>query len=117
MTTQELIALVRQDPAAIEFEQVLQVIDTNYDFVPTRFFNGEIVNQPGENENSCKIFAFAQVHNLSELETLALFGQYYRHDVLENPMGEDHPNIRNFILDGWLGIKFDSQPLQAKSTH
>lgn len=117
MTTQELIDLVRQNPAAVEFEQVMQVIDSNYDYVPTRFFNGEIVNQAGENDGSCKIFAFAQIHNLSELETLALFGRHYRHDVLENPVGDDHPNIRNFILDGWLGIKFDSQPLQARRMH
>lgn len=115
MTSQELIDLVRADPAAVDFQQVIQVIDDTYDYVPTRFSNGEIINEPGENEGSCKIFAFAQIHNLSELETLALFGEYYRHDVLENPIGEDHPNIRNFILDGWLGIKFDSPPLQAKS--
>lgn len=115
MTAEELIDLVRQDPSAVEFEQVMQVIDQYYDYIPTRFLNGDIVNEAGENEGSCKIFAFAQIHQLSELETLALFGKYYREDVLENPTGEDHPNIRNFILDGWLGIRFDLPPLTAKS--
>jgi hypothetical protein len=27
------------------------------------------------------------------------------------PMGEDHDNIRNFMLHGWAGIKFDSAVL------
>ncbi len=117
MTSEELVELVRTNPGAVEFDAVMQVIADHYDYVPTRFINGEIDNPAGECEGSCKIFAFAQLHNLSELETLALFGEYYRHDVLENPTGEDHPNIRNFILDGWLAIKFDNPPLQAKSLH
>lgn len=117
MTAEELIELVRRDPGAVEFDQVMQVIAENYEYVPTRFLNGEIDNPAGECEGSCKIFAFAQLNNLSELETLALFGEYYRHDVLENPTGEDHPNIRNFILDGWLAIKFDTPPLKARSLH
>ncbi|HAB55541.1 MAG TPA: type III effector, partial [Cellvibrionales bacterium] len=42
-------------------------------------------------------------------------GKYYRDDVLGNPSGDDHANIRNFILDGWLGIQFDTEPLALKS--
>ncbi len=46
------------------------------------------------------------------METLALFGRYYRDDVMGNPAGEDHANIRNFLLDGWVGVRFDDMPLQ-----
>ncbi|WP_188863865.1 HopJ type III effector protein, partial [Aliivibrio fischeri] len=46
--------------------------------------------------------------------TLACFGQYYRHDVLENPQGDDHQNIRNFMVTGWAGVQFKTQALQAK---
>jgi hypothetical protein len=40
-----------------------------------------------------------------------LFGTYYRNDVLANPTGTDHGNIRNFMLSGWSEIKFDSPAL------
>ena len=69
------------------------------------------MNEAGTNEGSCKIFAFAQLHHLSEQATLACFGQYYREDVLQNPQGNDHGNIRNFIKQGWQGITFESDVL------
>lgn len=93
----------------------MTVIDKHYDFTPTSFNNGEVINGVGTNEGSCKIFAFAQLNNLSETETLALFGRYYRDDVLGHPAAEDHANIRNFILDGWLGIHFEHAPLVEKN--
>ncbi len=69
--------------------------------------------RPGRT-SSCRIFAFAKIHNLSAEQTLALFGDYYRKDVLGNPDGTDHQNIRNFMRDGWAGIQFDGEALQAK---
>ena len=111
MTVQELLAQVRTNPESVDFAQVIKVIDEHYDYTPSGFRNGEVVNAAGSNEGSCKIFAFAQLNHLSEMETLALFGKYYRDDVLGNPAGDDHANIRNFILDGWLGIRFDAMPL------
>jgi hypothetical protein len=54
---------------------------------------------------------FPQLHRLTEAETLGLFGGYYRDDVLANPDGTDHGNIRSFMLNGWVGIKFDSAAL------
>jgi hypothetical protein len=65
------------------------------------------------NEGSCKIFAFALIHQLSEAQTLTLFGDYY-HDVLNNPEGSGHQNIRNFIRDGWRGICFNGVALTVK---
>lgn len=114
MSIEELINRVRNAPDSVEFDETMRVIDQHYDYQPTRFSNGDLINEAGSNEGSCKIFYFAQQNNLSETETLALFGKYYRDDVLGNPGGEDHPNIREFILDGWLGIRFDGAALTKK---
>tara|TARA_B110000977_G_scaffold142897_1_gene181485 strand:+ start:100 stop:447 length:348 start_codon:yes stop_codon:yes gene_type:complete len=114
MTIQALHQQAQESPATISFEQVMTLIDTLYYFTATSFTNGGVVNEVGTNEGSCKIFAFAQLNGFNEMETLALFGKYYRDDVLGNPSGDDHANIRNFILDGWLGIQFNTEPLTLK---
>ncbi|MBU2925323.1 HopJ type III effector protein [Colwellia sp. 4_MG-2023] len=103
-----LLTQIKQQSATVEFEQVMQVIKDSYNYQPTSFTNGELVNQAGTNEGSCKIFYFAQLNELNQQQTLACFGRYYREDVLENPLGDDHGNIRNFIKTGWQGIKFDA---------
>lgn len=51
---------------------------------------------------------------MSKDETLALFGDFYRVDVLGNPNGEDHQNIRNFMQFGWDGIEFMGEALMKK---
>lgn len=102
-------------PEKINFEDTMAVIEANYQFTETAFTNGELKNAHGENSGSCKLFAFAQKQSLSEQQTLACFGQYYRDDVLANPEGENHQNIRNFIKTGWQGICFDGDALQLKS--
>lgn len=102
---------VTQQESTIEFEQVMQVITDNYQYQPTLFTNGELVNEMGTNEGSCKIFYFAQLNKLSPEQTLACFGRYYREDVLANPNGNDHGNIRNFMQTGWQGIEFKSVAL------
>ena len=114
MTIQALHQQTQESPTTISLEQVMELINTLYDFKATGFTNGGVVNEAGTNEGSCKIFAFAQLNGFSEMETLALFGKYYHDDVLGNPSGDDHANIRNFILDGWLGIQFDTEPLTLK---
>jgi hypothetical protein len=100
-----------------EFQETMAVIAENYHYQPTEFSNGlqqTLVNEAGRNEGSCKIFAFAKLHQLTVEQTLALFGAYYSQDVLGNPSGNDHQNIRNFMRDGWEGIVFKGEALQAK---
>jgi len=111
LTTQALLELLETSPESVQFEQVMQVIADNYSYQATTFTNGELVNDAGTNEGSCKIFAFAQLQQLTEQATLQCFGDYYRVDVLQNPAGTDHGNIRNFISNGWAGIKFDRAAL------
>lgn len=98
----------------LDFEDTMAVIAENYDYTPTRFSNGDVINGAGTNEGSCKIFAFAKINQLSPEQTLACFGRFYRDDVLNNPDGSDHGNIRNFMRHGWDGIQFDIPALSTK---
>ena len=109
-----LLDKIKSNPETIDFQEVIAYIDSNFDFVPTQFKNGEVTNEANQNNGSCKVFSFAKINDLSKEETLALFGDFYRKDVLENPEGEDHQNIRNFIKYGWEGIAFDGEALKSK---
>ncbi|WP_313806046.1 HopJ type III effector protein [Flavobacterium sp.] len=102
-----LLEKIKTQPETISFQEVIEYIDNNFSFTPTRFTNGETINEANQNNGSCKIFYFAKLNELSVEETLHLFGDYYRIDVLQNPDGTDHQNIRNFIKFGWNGIAFD----------
>jgi hypothetical protein len=102
------------EPETISFAQTIALIDALYDFTPTAFDNGDLHNAAGENNGSCKVFAFAAIHQLSAPQTLQLFGDYYRIDVLPEVKGDNHPNIRNFIRTGWDGISFSAPALTEK---
>ncbi|MEW5675470.1 HopJ type III effector protein [Flavobacterium enshiense] len=108
----DLIEKIQNQPETLSFSEVIAYIDSKYTFTPTRFTNGDNVNEANQNNGSCKIFYFAKLNNLSAEQTLQLFGDYYRIDVLQNPEGSDHQNIRNFMKFGWLGIIFDGEALQ-----
>lgn len=103
---------------ACSFEETMRIIDEHYHFTPVGFTNGLgedlVVNTAGTNTGSCKIFAFARLHRLNELFTLELFGDYYHKDVLKDPDGTSHGNIRAFIKHGWGGIKMEDNPLQLR---
>ena len=92
----------------------MAVIEENYTYSPTAFKNGDTDNTAGTNEGSCKLFAFAKLQSFDQAATLACFGDYYRKDVLENPEGTDHANIRNFIKFGWEGVSFEGEALVEK---
>lgn len=114
MQLQDLLNQLENTPESVQFNDVIAVIDATYDFAPTAFANGDTTNEAGQNNGSCKIFAFGKVNSLSEAATLACFGDFYRKDVLENPEGDDHQNIRNFMKRGWQGVKFEGEALTAK---
>lgn len=118
MKIQQLIDTIRSQPETIEFSAVMDCIADNYAYTATRFCNGkgddQVINEAGTNEGSCKIFAFARLNKLNEVETLACFGNYYREDVLQHPDNTDHANIRTFMRHGWDGITFDADALADK---
>jgi len=111
MKLSDFLDKLNTTPESVEFADTMAVIEANYTFVETAFKNGDTNNEAGSNSGSCKLFAFAQVNDLSQDATLACFGDYYRKDVLENLNGVDHANIRNFIKYGWDGIIFEGKAL------
>lgn len=114
MTIQAFLEKVKQTPTQITFPETIAVIEENYNFTPTAFQNGAQQNAAGENSGSCKLFSFAKLHNLGEEETLACFGAFYFEEVLKDPNGTNHQNIRNFINLGWDGIQFEGNALKLK---
>jgi hypothetical protein len=105
-----LLANIKEQ--SIPFTDVIAFIEAGYQYTPTAFRNGETYNEATQNQGSAKVFAFAQLNNLSEEDTLSLFAEHYQ-SVMSNPDGTDHQNIRQFMAHGWAGIKFDGKPLSV----
>jgi len=113
MSLSTFLSKVKTNPEALEFSELMDLIAAEYKFTPTEFKNGDAVNAADQNQGSCKLFAFAKLHGLDAQQTLACFGDYYRVDVLQNPEGVDHQNIRNFMTYGWDGVAFKGEALVA----
>jgi len=118
MTIDDIITQIKTQAGNVNFQDVIDCIDKYFDYTPVHFTNGQghdvVMNQAGSNEGSCKIFSFATLEGFSEVETLACFGQYYRQDVLLQPTGTDHANIRAFMRHGWCGIRFEQSALHKR---
>ena len=97
----------------VTFADVIAFIETRYTHTATAFKNGAQQNAATENQGSAKVFAFAQLQSLDQAQTLSLFAEHYA-AVLAKPEATDHQNIRQFMLNGWDGITFESQALTAK---
>lgn len=117
MSVEQLLERVRQQEP-LSFAEVMAVIEAHYDFTPTAFSNGldqgRVMNAADQNQGSCKLLAFAQLQGLDQQQTLHLFGDYYYQEVLNDPQGSGHANIRAFIRDGWAGVRFEQSPLTPK---
>jgi len=111
MTFAELCSHLKQGESEIVFNDVIALIDDSYHFTATAFDNGTLHNDAGENNGSCKLFAFAKQQGFSQAETLACFGEHYQ-SVRNDPKGDSHQNIRHFMQTGWEGIRFSSEALQ-----
>lgn len=103
---------LKDNPSNIEFSETMAVIESNYNFTPTAFKNGDLQNNEGENSGSCKLFAFAKLQGFTKEETLACFGKFYFDDVLNDPKGTGHQNIRNFMKTGFEGLVFKTEALK-----
>lgn len=118
MTLNDYLTTLAEQPKSIQFSDTIKVIDTYYIFNACAFNNHGLLSADNENNGSCKIFAFAKLHQLSKQNTLDCFGKFYREDVLQNPNGDDHMNIRTFMLappiTPFIGITFEGEPLKAK---
>jgi hypothetical protein len=114
MTLHQFIDTLKSNPSTIAFADTMAVIESEYEFVPTAFKNGELYNKAGENSGSCKLFAFAKLQGFSQDETLVCFGTFYTEDVLNDPDGSGHQNIRNFMKTSFEGLEFEGEPLKLK---
>ncbi|TGV00441.1 HopJ type III effector protein [Flavivirga rizhaonensis] len=114
MTIEAFKNKLKNELKNIEFSETMDIIEANYNFSPVAFTNGALQNGSGENSGSCKLFAFAKAQDLTKEETLACFGTFYFDDVLNNPSGVSHQNIRNFIKTGFDGLSFNGEPLSKK---
>ena len=101
------------DTNEIIFTDVISFIEKNYTYSPSAFSNGKQLNAENENQGSAKVFSFAQLNNLNEEDTLKLFVEHYQ-SVLDTPEETNHQNIRQFMIYGWDGIKFEKQVLKLK---
>ena len=111
---EQLITLIKKlKNNSLPFKEVIEFIETYYHHQPTAFKNGEVHNEAIQNQGSAKVFTFAQLNNLSKEDTLYLFAEHYQ-SVLNNPIGTDHQNIRQFMIHGWPGVVFEGQALLAK---
>lgn len=100
------------------FQDVMSVLRRHYEFAPTAFSTGkgtarETRNAAGSNSASCLLLAAARRLGFSEPETLALYREHYR-DVIADPDGSAHANIRAFMANGWQGVEFAGDPLRLK---
>jgi hypothetical protein len=114
MTLDKFLKKLISQPELIEFTETMSVIESDYNFTEVAFSNGKQRNAAGENSGSCKLFSFAKLNGLTKDQTLACFGAYYREDVLGSPDGDDHQNIRQFMINGWSGINFSATALSVK---
>lgn len=108
---QTLLAQLKAGSA--KFADVLAFIEARYQHNPTAFQNGAQFNAATENQGSAKVFSFAKIEGLNAEETLSLFAEHYA-SVLATPEGTDHQNIRQFMQNGWDGVKFEGEALTAR---
>ena len=68
-----ILEQLKNTPEELVFSNVIAYIDEHYEFTPTKFTNGNTVNEANQNNGSCKVFSFAKINQLSKEETLLLF--------------------------------------------
>lgn len=111
---ESLLKSLRTSPEALQFSDVIAVIDAHYDHKPTAFTNGTASNADDQNQGSAKVLSFGRLQGLTEAETLACFAEHYR-SVQASPDGADHQNIRQFMINGWAGVDLPEDCLTAKA--
>ena len=108
---QSLLAQLKDGSA--KFADVLAFIEARYQHTPTAFQNGAQFNAATEKQGSAKVLTFAKLEGLNQQDTLSLFAEHYA-SVLATPEAIDHQNIRQFMQNGWDGVKFEGEALTAK---
>ena len=76
-------ANVEMDAGDLTFEEVIEIIDTHYEYGLIEFKNGDIVNKQGENEGSAKVLSYAALSDMDKATTLKVRTQAFRRDALQ----------------------------------
>src|SRR5438067_2056034 len=74
MQLDAFLTKLKHTPEQVSFADTIATVDTNYEFTPTAFRNGELENAAGQNSGSCKLLSLAKLHDLSSEQTLHCFG-------------------------------------------
>jgi len=96
MTVEEFKTKLKENPKQIEFSETIEVIEAYYDFSPTAFVT------------------FSKIESLAKEETLACFGAFYYDEVINDPTGAGHQNIRNFMKSGFDRLTIHGAALTKK---
>ena len=97
----------------LRLSAILAVIRMFYLIEPQEFEVGSYHNALGDNLDTLAIIGYAEVHHLTDSETLAMFCEAYT-EVLNSPDGDNHPNIRAFMDVGHKGFRLKFFPLQLR---
>ena len=111
----QLMMFIGRAPDEISFQLTMDAVEELYEYSDVPFSVGDVKSAAGESKGSAKVFSFGKISNLDAEATLQCFGDFYRKDVLENPDGTDHANIRAFMKGGWDCVEFpEGLALKAK---
>ncbi|MFZ5756236.1 MAG: HopJ type III effector protein [Pseudomonadota bacterium] len=115
----ELARLIaRSTDSSLMFQEVMSTIRRHYECTPVAFSVGEstpspVRNPAGTNAASSQLLAFGKRLGLDEQTLLGLYAEHYR-DVLADPAGSNHANIRAFMTGGWAGVSLPADPLRLR---
>lgn len=96
------------------FADTLTFIETWFTYTPSAFRYGKLHSSATENQGSCKIFALAQLFELTQQQTLLCFGEHYRN--LEHTPVSSHLNLRQLAQLGLINLEFEHFPLTPKDS-
>ena len=86
-------------------DDVIAVIDSEFEYTDVGFSVGAIDNKPGTNVKSSKILSYAYLTKMDTETALKCYGEVYR-EVKNDPDGDSHGNIRALMKGGTECVKF-----------
>lgn len=108
---QDFLAAIETDTH--QFAATLAFINQWFEFTPSGFRNGSVINNADQNQGSCRVLAMALQLGFTAEQALKCFGEHYR-EVLATPAVDNHHNLRRLQRQGLVDILFDHPPLQRK---
>jgi len=110
----KLWALLSEDVEELSFAQIIDTLDQHFSFLPGAFSVGQVESSESENQKSLRVLAFAQMMQLPKEQALKLWGEHYR-QVLQEPEGTSHGNIRAFLVGGFEAVRLPSGVISVKT--